>query len=811
MKRLAPITVLVLFVGLLGAAPSQGAKAPEIFRPQQLPLSSVKVVKPAAGFAQKMNRTRSATRNFLSFAARRTSKYVGRPQRRAQGAGEGARRVPERQDHRVRASARRADRAALPGRFAQRRSAPTSERSAGSTAVAARRRRTSGRVRRRMRRSRFGRAGWRRSGPWRSTGLAVASTAPARRTSTSTGHRGGGRAGCHLAPRPLQDRAGRGGHRPYGRARRRLGDRPGRDRGGRRSARPRARAPRADVGGSRPSPPRPTSASTSSWPATRSRPPAPRSPSAAPSRSARRPPRSSGSRRAGRASARDDHRDDPAGGRHQRARRQLHEGLLHRPGDGRPPPLQGQAEPPPARAAARRAGRPPAIRSASASASSARSGTAVLSPALGPIALAILRREAEPGAHGRASAMRSRPRSSSCRSRSQRRAPAAAEAVRLGLRHDELAEEADRCGCALARPRPALAACGEDDFENNPRPPARSSSPRGSTTTASASARTEIGAGLANDHGLEPVRRPGAADPRGPDRRVAATRSRRAAPARSRPRSRRATTRSPPGEARAPRAARSGRPRARELAERAAAALARSVYSARRRALPPRPATRSAARQRSTSATIASSSSRARLGAVGDAGQRLADPVGALEPRRRLLGGVADAGGVDLEASRRGPRGPARRRSGRRAERQRVGLLAVDDDDHLVALVLGQLLAPGRDLLLAGDHQHARRRRRARAIAALSSAQASFLESCLSLASKTTVAAAGRRSRRSRPRCRPSCRRPRRRVADVVGGVAVRRGDRLERRVDALLERAALARAGSASPRRPVVGVGRAP
>ena len=78
MKRLAPITVLVLFVGLLGAAPSQGAKAPEIFRPQQQPLSSVKVVKTAAGFAQKMNRTRSATRNFLSFAARRTSKYVGR-------------------------------------------------------------------------------------------------------------------------------------------------------------------------------------------------------------------------------------------------------------------------------------------------------------------------------------------------------------------------------------------------------------------------------------------------------------------------------------------------------------------------------------------------------------------------------------------------------------------------------------------------------------------------------------------------------------------------------------------------------------
>ena len=38
---------------------------------------------------------------------------------------------------------------------------------------------------------------------------------------------------------------------------------------------------------------------------------------------------------------------------HQRARRQLHQGLLHRPGDGRPPALQGQAQPPPARPAPR--------------------------------------------------------------------------------------------------------------------------------------------------------------------------------------------------------------------------------------------------------------------------------------------------------------------------------------------------------------------------------------------------------------------------------------------------------------------------
>lgn len=78
MKRLAPIAVLVLLVCLIGAASAPAVKAPEIFRPQQEPLGSVKVVRTAADFARKMDRTRSATRNFLTFAARRTSKYVGR-------------------------------------------------------------------------------------------------------------------------------------------------------------------------------------------------------------------------------------------------------------------------------------------------------------------------------------------------------------------------------------------------------------------------------------------------------------------------------------------------------------------------------------------------------------------------------------------------------------------------------------------------------------------------------------------------------------------------------------------------------------
>ena len=78
--------------------------------------------------------------------------------------------------------------------------------------------------------------------------------------------------------------------------------------------------------------------------------------SPAPPRSRRRPPRSCASSRGARASAaRCPARRSPGGG-DRWARRQLHQGLLHRPGDGRPPALQGQAQPPPARASTRGAG-----------------------------------------------------------------------------------------------------------------------------------------------------------------------------------------------------------------------------------------------------------------------------------------------------------------------------------------------------------------------------------------------------------------------------------------------------------------------
>ncbi len=88
---------------------------------------------------------------------------------------------------------------------------------------------------------------------------------------------------------------------------------------------------------------------------------------------------------------------DPAGGRAQRARRLVREGLLRRPGDRRAALLPRQAQPPPARAAPERAGRAGRRARARRARRSARLGTVVQSPRHGPIALALVRREAGPG------------------------------------------------------------------------------------------------------------------------------------------------------------------------------------------------------------------------------------------------------------------------------------------------------------------------------------------------------------------------------------------------------------------------------
>ena len=90
-------------------------------------------------------------------------------------------------------------------------------------------------------------------------------------------------------------------------------------------------------------------------------------------------------------------RVDARGGRDHRAGRRLREGLLHRPGAGGPAALSGQAEPDPARPAPERPRRARRSAACSATARSARSGPRRLSPALGPIALAIVRREADEG------------------------------------------------------------------------------------------------------------------------------------------------------------------------------------------------------------------------------------------------------------------------------------------------------------------------------------------------------------------------------------------------------------------------------
>ena len=135
----------------------------------------------------------------------------------------------------------------------------------------------------------------------------------------------------------------------------------------------RARAPRArDRRRRRCASSPPTSASTSSAPAERHRRGARRAAGArAPWRSTRPPPRSLRVER-GRPRYGVDLDDtvDPPGGRAQRARRRVHEGLLRRPGDRRAAALPRQAEPPPARAAAARARAEPATRCASASARS---------------------------------------------------------------------------------------------------------------------------------------------------------------------------------------------------------------------------------------------------------------------------------------------------------------------------------------------------------------------------------------------------------------------------------------------------------
>ena len=138
---------------------------------------------------------------------------------------------------------------------------------------------------------------------------------------------------------------------------------------------------------------------TSAWTCS----PRPRTPTRCGTRSTRRRPRGGrGDRACGVRTAalrrRPRRRGDPAGGRPQRAGGLVHQGLLRRPGDRRPALLSRQAQPAPARPRACPRRPDPATSCGSARRPSASSGTVVVSPIHGPIALALVRREAEPGA-----------------------------------------------------------------------------------------------------------------------------------------------------------------------------------------------------------------------------------------------------------------------------------------------------------------------------------------------------------------------------------------------------------------------------
>ena len=95
-------------------------------------------------------------------------------------------------------------------------------------------------------------------------------------------------------------------------------------------------------------------------------------------------------------------------------------------------------------------------------------------------------------------------------------------------------------------------------------------------------------------------------------------------------------------------------------------------------------------------------------------------------------------------------------------EREGVGLVAVDGDDQLVALVLVQRLAPGRDPSSPATTSTAKRRRAGRhRLVQLGPGRRSSRASC-PWTRRRSARGPARRPRRARPGCRPSCRRPRR-------------------------------------------------
>ena len=209
--------------------------------------------------------------------------------------------------------------------------------------------------------------------------------------------------------------------------------------------------------------------------------------------------------------------DDPPGGGHQRACRQLHQGLLHRPGDGRPAALQGQAEPPSAWPAPGRDGR----RRRSDRRRRAR-GRGPSGPSPSPPRSARSRWRScgarpSPATRSR-SATASPPRSSSFRSRhghARRRRPGFVVGLRSDGREGGLWLGQAACGRDRGRWRCAVRG------RLRRRRGLRQRTPAGGPDRGHREGRRQEGRRLAQElrrragqlHGLQPVRRPGDADP----------------------------------------------------------------------------------------------------------------------------------------------------------------------------------------------------------------------------------------------------------------------------------------------------------
>ena len=187
---------------------------------------------------------------------------------------------------------------------------------------------------------------------------------------------------------------------------------------------------------------------------------------------------------------RDERRDDARRGRDRRARRRASRRAATSGRRRWRASTTRASQPPPPRAAPRARPSPTGDRRVSASRERGRIGTAVVSPALGPIALAVIRREAEPGSRSTVGEPASAPRWSALPFRGAAGgAPSARFALRWGRAPEGHVADDGRSRCSGSSRPLAVAGCGSSDFTNEPRA-ARSDRGRGED-------RRQQGGGLA--------------------------------------------------------------------------------------------------------------------------------------------------------------------------------------------------------------------------------------------------------------------------------------------------------------------------